>query len=56
MKKKEGNAYWLSMFGQNILYCIISTGLLYYFQNIIFIPVTFSKRLQPIIKIEVHLN
>lgn len=41
MKKKERNAYWLSMFGQNILYCIISTGLLYYFQNIIFIPVTF---------------
>ena len=41
MKRSERNAYWLSMFGQNILYCIISTGLLYYLQNIIFIPVAF---------------
>lgn len=41
MEKRERNSYWVSMFGQNILYCIISTGLLYYFQNIIFIPVTF---------------
>lgn len=36
--KKERNMYLMGMLGQNIIYCIISTGMTYYFQSVIFIP------------------
>lgn len=36
--KKERNMYLAGMLGQNVIYCIISTGLTYYFQSVIFIP------------------
>ena len=38
---KEANSFCIGMFGQNLLYCIISTGLLYYYQSVIFIPAVF---------------
>lgn len=36
--KRERNMYLTGMFGQNMLYNIIATGLYYYFQNIICLP------------------
>lgn len=36
--KKERNMYLTGMFGQNMLYNIVATGLYYYFQNIICLP------------------
>ncbi len=36
--KKERNMYLTGMFGQNMIYNIVSTGLYYYFQNIICLP------------------
>lgn len=36
--KKERNMYLTGMFGQNMLYNIVSTGLYYYFQNVICLP------------------
>ncbi len=35
---KERNMYLLGMIGQNMIYNIINTGLVYYFQSVIFIP------------------
>ncbi len=35
---KEKYTFIIAMFGQNMLYGIISTGLTYYFQSVIFIP------------------
>ncbi len=35
---KERNMYLLGMLGQNMIYNIVSTGLYFYFQNVIFIP------------------
>lgn len=35
---KERNMYLIGMFGQNIIYNIVSTGLYYYFQNVICLP------------------
>lgn len=36
--KKEATMYLLGMFGQNAIYGIISTGLYFYFQNVICLP------------------
>lgn len=36
--RKELVSYLIGMFGQNMIYNIVSTGLYYYFQNVIFIP------------------
>ncbi len=36
--KKERNMYLTGMFGQNMIYNIVATGLYYYFQNIICLP------------------
>lgn len=35
---KERNMYLLGMFGQNMIYNIIATGLTFYFQSVIFVP------------------
>lgn len=35
---KERNMYLLGMLGQNMIYNIVSTGLYFYFQNVIFVP------------------
>ncbi len=36
--KKEAGGYLVGMFGQNLIYNIISTGLYFYFQNVICLP------------------
>ncbi len=36
--KKERNMYLTGMFGQNMIYSIVATGVYYYFQNIICLP------------------
>ena len=36
--KKELTGYLVGLAGQNIIYNIVSAGLMYYFQNIIFVP------------------
>ncbi|MCD7873145.1 MAG: glycoside-pentoside-hexuronide (GPH):cation symporter [Clostridiales bacterium] len=36
--KKELNGYLTGMFGQNLIYNIVSTGLYFYFQNVICLP------------------
>ena len=36
--KKDRNLYLTGMFGQNMIYNIVSTGLYYYFQNVICLP------------------
>ncbi len=36
--KKERNMYLTGMFGQNMIYNIVATGVYYYFQNIICLP------------------
>lgn len=36
--KKERNMYLIGMAGQNMIYSIIGTGLVYYFQSVIFLP------------------
>lgn len=36
--KKERNLYLVGMFGQNMIYNIVATGLYYYFQNVICLP------------------
>lgn len=36
--KKERNMYLTGMFGQNMIYNIVATGLYYYFQNVICLP------------------
>lgn len=35
---KEKSAYIMGMYGQNMVYGILSTGLTYYFQSVIFLP------------------
>lgn len=35
---KERNMYLTGMFGQNMIYSLVSTGLYYYFQNVICLP------------------
>lgn len=35
---KERNMYLVGMFGQNLIYNIVTTGLYYYFQNVICLP------------------
>lgn len=36
--KKDKTAYLIGMCGQNIIYAVITTGLSYYFQSVIFLP------------------
>lgn len=36
--KRENAAYLTSMAGQNMLYAVMSTGLSFYFQTVIFLP------------------
>ncbi len=36
--KKERNMYLTGLFGQNMIYNIVATGLYYYFQNVICLP------------------
>ena len=36
--KRERNGYLVGMFGQNMIYNVISTGLYFYFQNVICLP------------------
>lgn len=36
--KKERNGYLVGMFGQNLIYNIVATGLYFYFQNVICLP------------------
>ena len=36
--KKERNMYLIGLMGQNIIYNIIATGMVFYFQSVIFIP------------------
>lgn len=36
--KKERNFYLIGLMGQNIIYNIIATGMVFYFQSVIFIP------------------
>ncbi|MGN1329305.1 MAG: MFS transporter [Eubacterium sp.] len=36
--KKERNGYLVGMFGQNLIYNIIATGMYFYFQNVICLP------------------
>ena len=36
--KKERNLYLIGLMGQNIIYNIIATGMVFYFQSVIFIP------------------
>ncbi len=36
--KKERNLYLVGMFGQNMIYNVVATGLYYYFQNVICLP------------------
>ena len=36
--KKERNMFLTGMFGQNMIYNIVATGLYYYFQNVICLP------------------
>lgn len=36
--KKERNMYLIGLMGQNVIYNIIATGMVFYFQSVIFIP------------------
>lgn len=36
--KRANTAYLLGMFGQNMIYAVMSTGMTFYFQSVIFIP------------------
>lgn len=36
--KKEAAGFMVGMFGQNMIYNIIATGLYFYFQNVICLP------------------
>lgn len=36
--KKEATGYFIGMFGQNMIYNIVATGLYFYFQNVICLP------------------
>ena len=36
--KKEASLYLTGMFGQNMIYNIVATGLYFYFQNVICLP------------------
>ncbi len=38
LTKKESAAYLAGMFGQNIIYAVITTGLSFYWQSVIFLP------------------
>lgn len=38
INKRDKTAYLLGMCGQNMVYAVISTGLSYYFQSVIFLP------------------
>ena len=36
--KKERNMYLIGLMGQNVIYNVIATGMVFYFQSVIFIP------------------
>lgn len=54
--KKERNLYLIGMLGQNMIYCIISTGMSYYFQSVIFIPAIAISAIMAIARIWDAIN